>query len=72
MAYGSKARQRVVDYLPVDAPFSEAFIIRGRVTRQHADGSMDIVDLDHPHKLRWIPSEWFIIRSFEGDDANGR
>jgi hypothetical protein len=58
--------RRVVDYIPMNAPEHPSFVVRGRIVCTHADGSMDVEDLDarpgRPPKLRWIPGEGHIIR----------
>ena len=65
-----ESQRRVVEFLPVNAPESLAFAVRGRVVRTFSDGSMDIEDLDSPHKLRWIPNAGYILE--ELGDGRGR
>lgn len=64
----SRGPRRIVDFLPVGAPEHPSFVVRGRVVRTHADGSMDIEDLDRrpgrPPQLRWIPDEGYIVEDF--------
>jgi hypothetical protein len=66
--------QRIVDYIPMDAPERPSFVVRGRVVRTYADGSMDIEDLDSSpgqrRRLRWVRDEGYIVRDW--GKGNGR